>query len=90
MLGRLALRSMATCNLQNLNVRKYIQLNHKARTVYIKSTTVYVPSSELELSQPLSQQVCPSPQNRGGGGGHTPRGVGGWGSPIFPTPGEKA
>jgi hypothetical protein len=36
--------------------------------VYIKSTTVYVPSSELGLSQPLSRQrVCPSsPQNRGG------------------------
>ncbi len=33
--------------------------------VYIKSTIVYVPSSELGLSQPLSRQrVCPSPQNR--------------------------
>jgi hypothetical protein len=38
--------------------------------VYIKSTRVYVPSSELGLSQPLSRQlVCPSPQNGGGGGG---------------------
>jgi hypothetical protein len=28
--------------------------------IYIKSTTVYVPSSKLELSQPLSsQRVCP-------------------------------
>ncbi len=36
--------------------------------VYIKSTTVYVPSSELGLSQPLSRQrVFPSPQERGGG-----------------------
>ncbi len=50
--------------------------------VYIKSTTVYVPSSELELglSQPLSrQQVLPSPQNRGGG--HNRLRVRGWGSP---------
>jgi hypothetical protein len=44
--------------------------------VYIKNTTVYVPSSELGLSQPLSRQrVCPSPQNRGGGA-HSPAGEG--------------
>jgi hypothetical protein len=48
----------------------------KVRTKYIhtKSTTVYVPSSELELSHPLSRlRVCPSLRNqRGGGrGGHT-------------------
>jgi hypothetical protein len=50
--------------------------------VYIKSTTVYVPSSELGLSQPLSRQrVCPSPQNRVWGGGHTRLRVRGWGSP---------
>jgi hypothetical protein len=43
--------------------------------VYIKSTTVYVPSSELGLSQLLSRQlVCPSPQNRGGA--HSPAGDG--------------
>ncbi len=37
--------------------------------------TVYVTSSELGLSQPLSrQQVCPSPQNRGGA--HSPAGEG--------------
>jgi hypothetical protein len=51
---------------------------------YIKSTTVYVPSSELGLSQPLSRQrVCPSPPNRGGGvgDGHTCLRVRGWGSP---------
>jgi hypothetical protein len=35
--------------------------------IYLKSTTVDVPSSELGLSQPFSRQrVCPSPQNRGG------------------------
>jgi hypothetical protein len=45
--------------------------------VYIRSTTVYVPSSELGLSQPLSRQrVCPSPQNRGEGGAHSPAGAG--------------
>ncbi len=40
--------------------------------VYIKSTTVYVPSSELGLSHSLSRQrVCPSPQDRGRGA-HSP------------------
>ncbi len=49
-------------------------------TYIIKSTTVYVPSSELGLSQHLSRQrVCPSPQNRGGG--HTRLPLRGWGSP---------
>jgi hypothetical protein len=50
---------------------------HKVRITYIiKSTTVYVPLSELGLSQPLSRQrVCPSPQNRGGGA-HSPAGEG--------------
>ncbi len=39
------------------------------------------PSSELGLSQALSRQrVCPSPQNRVGGG-HTCLRVRGWGSP---------
>ncbi len=38
--------------------------------VYIKSTTVYVPSSELGLSQALSRQRrCPSPQNSPAGDG---------------------
>jgi Cft2 family RNA processing exonuclease len=37
--------------------------------IYIKSTTLYVPSSELGLSHPLScQQVCPSPRNQRRGG----------------------
>jgi hypothetical protein len=45
--------------------------------IYIKNTTVYVPSSELGLSQPLSRQrVCPSPQNQGGEGEHSPAGEG--------------
>jgi hypothetical protein len=42
--------------------------NSQSTYSYIKSTTVYVHSSELGLSQPLSRQrVCPSPHNRGGG-----------------------
>jgi hypothetical protein len=44
-----------------------------------KSTTEYVPSSELGLSHPLSRQrVCPSPRNQrgGGGGAHSPAGEG--------------
>ncbi len=50
--------------------------------VYIKSNTVYVPSSDLGLSHPLSRQrVCPSTQNRGGG--HTRLRVRGWGSSNF-------
>ncbi len=60
----------------------------ETKYVNIKSTTVYVPSLELGLSQPLShQRVCPSPQNLGPGGGggggvgHTRQGVRGWGSP---------
>ncbi len=45
--------------------------------VYIKSITVYVPSSELVLSQPLSRQrVFPSPQKWVGEGAHSPAGEG--------------
>ncbi len=52
----------------NLRSTKYI---------YIKSTKVYVPSSELELSQHLSRQrECPSPQNQRGEGAHSPAGEG--------------
>ncbi len=44
--------------------------------VYIKSTTVHDPSSELGLAQPLSANECaPTPQNRGGGA-HSPAGEG--------------
>jgi hypothetical protein len=51
--------------------------------LYIKSTTVYVPSSALGLSQPISRQrVCPPPRT-GGGGGHTGLRVRCWGSPNF-------
>ncbi len=70
-----------------------------AKYLYIKIITVYVPSSELGLSQPLSRKlVCPYPQNRGRGG--TRLRVRGWGSPnsddlrkslaLFPTIWEKA
>ncbi len=51
----------------------------QTKYVYIKSTTVYVPSSELGLSQshPLSrQQVWPSPRNQPKGGTHSPSGKG--------------
>jgi hypothetical protein len=48
------------------------------------TTTVYVTSSELGLSHPLSRQrVCPSPQN--GGGGTLARGWGVGGVPITTT-----
>ncbi len=48
-------------------------LDHKVRI--LKSSTVYVPSSELGLSQtPLSPASVPLPQNRGGG--HSPAGEG--------------
>jgi hypothetical protein len=53
---------------------------YSTKYVYIKSTTVYVTSSELGLSQPLSRQrVCPSPPEPGGG--HPSLRVRGWGSP---------
>jgi hypothetical protein len=43
-------------------------LPETTKYVYIKITTVYVPSSELGLSQPHSRQrVCPSPRTGGGG-----------------------
>ncbi len=46
--------------------------------IYIKSTTVYVPSSDFGLSQPLSRQrICSAPPPRTGGGGtHSPVGEG--------------
>jgi hypothetical protein len=43
---------------------------HSTKYIFIKSTTVYVPSSELGLSHPLSRRrVCPPPGTKGGGGG---------------------
>jgi hypothetical protein len=60
-------------------------LNHKVRTyIYIKSTTVCVPASELGLSRPPSRQrACHSPHNQigGGGGRHSRLRLMGWGSP---------
>ncbi len=54
-------------------------VNWRSQAQSTDSTTVYVLSSELGLSQPLSRQrVCPSP--RTGGGGHTRLRVRGWGS----------
>jgi hypothetical protein len=51
----------------------FIPIAPHTKYVYIKSTTLYVPSSELGLSQPLSRQrVCLSLRTKGGGGGgHT-------------------
>ncbi len=45
--------------------------------IYIKSTTVYVFSSELGLSQPLlSPAIVPSPPDQRVGGTHSPAGEG--------------
>ncbi len=50
--------------------------------LYIKSTTVYVPSSEIETPQtPLLQASCPPPPPRPKGEGHTRLRLRGWGSP---------
>ncbi len=45
---------------------------------HIKSTTVYVPSSELGLSHPLSRQrvTCAPPPGTKGGEAHSPAGEG--------------
>ncbi len=54
----------------------------------IKSTTLYVLSSELGLPQPLSRKrVCPLPESNGGGHTRLRVGVGGV---LIPTTGEKA
>jgi hypothetical protein len=54
-----------------------LALGKPTKYVYIKSTTVYVPSSELGLSHPLSRQrVCPSPVTEGRGWAHSPAGEG--------------
>jgi hypothetical protein len=45
--------------------------------LHIQSTTVYVPSSELGLPQPLCRKrVCPPPDQRVGGGAHPPAPMG--------------
>jgi hypothetical protein len=49
--------------------------------LYKQSTTVYVPSSELGIPQPLfRKRVCPPPPCTKGKGAHSPAG-GVWGSP---------
>ncbi len=56
--------------------------------VYIKSTTVFVSSSELGPPDPsLASECAPTP--RTGGGGHTRLRVRGWGSPNSPQRLEK-
>ncbi len=51
-------------------------LDHNVHIYTLQSTTVYVPSSELGLSYPLSRQrVCTFPRTMGGGG-HTRAGEG--------------
>jgi hypothetical protein len=63
-------------------------INTHTKYIYIKSTTVYVTSSELGLSQSLShQRVCPSPRTKRGG--TLACGREGGGVPM-PTTGEKA
>ncbi len=50
----------------------YVTIIPLTKYVYTECATVYVPSSKLGLSQPLSRQrVCPSPPERGGGA-HSP------------------
>jgi hypothetical protein len=56
--------------------------------VYIKSTTVYVPSSVLERPHPFSASECAPPPGTKGGG-HSRLRVRGGGASI-PTTGEKA
>jgi hypothetical protein len=65
--------------------------NYKVLIYKEYGTTVYVPTSELRVSLPLSRQrVCPSPWNRGGGDTLScGLRVRGGGVPI-PTTGEKA
>ncbi len=54
---------------------------HPTKYIYIKSTTVYVPSSELGPPRPLSPCECVPPPRIKGGGGHTSLRGEGWGSP---------
>ncbi len=56
--------------------RQCLPPTHKVQITKVQSTIVYVPSSELGLSHPLSRQrVFPSPGTKGGGG-HSPAGEG--------------
>ncbi len=68
---------------QRLFLKVVLNLTNKIPTkyIFIYSTTLCVPSSELGLSHPLSRQrVCPSPGIKGGGG-HTRLRARGWRSP---------
>ncbi len=83
-----------------INVCQHSQHGHShsfplvfpTKYIYIKSTTLYVPSLELGLSHPLARQrVCPSPpEPKVGGGAHSPAGEGLVGRVPIPTTGEKA
>jgi hypothetical protein len=76
------LGSLLACRRWSLLLHHPTTISTITKYVYIKSTTVYVPSSELGLSQPLSRQrVFPSLQNRGVGGGHIRLRVRGRGTP---------
>ncbi len=59
-------------------------IHHCTKYLYIQSTTVYVPSSELGLPLPLSrkQALPPGPNVGGGGGAHRPGGMGVGGYPL--------
>jgi hypothetical protein len=82
MKGRICTLKGWPCTLKSA----HIPAGHKVH-IY-KSTTVYVPSSELGFSQPHSRQrVCPSPRNQRGGS-TLACGWGVGGIPI-PTTGEK-
>jgi hypothetical protein len=54
----------------------FVMCGFSTKYIYLQSTTVYVPSSELGLSHPLSRQrACPSLRT-GGGGSFSPAGEG--------------
>jgi hypothetical protein len=85
-IGSVCAMATSTCR----HLQKYSFFEITKHIYFLQSTTVYVPSSELGLSHPLSRQrVCPFPPEPGGGGilacGW---GVGGIPIPI-PTIGEK-
>ncbi len=92
--GTILLYSIQDVTINNVgtaeNIDQTICIMRPPTTKYhsIKSTTLYVPSSELGLPQPLSRkQVCPPLNQRVGG--HTRLRLGGGWVPI-PTTGEKA
>ncbi len=70
---RFMLEKLFLCNRvgsQRLLLKVVLNFPNKIPTkyIFIYSTTVYVPLSELGLSHPLSRQrVCPSPGTKGGG-----------------------